>query len=170
MNNGWRHTFRNRMNDFEIRYKQPPNAISVSIKVRVTSGCFHREHSPHAYKLIDDYLEKIVEQGELSFEEHESGPEILIYIAAATAGLSFTKSIIDLIVIILKARSKGIEKGDNPTAPLELIVRRVQKAGEVQEEVVLRIGYHDIIKREEIEKDLKKSLSVLLSKNEKENS
>ena len=27
--------------------------VVISLKVRAPRGCFHREHSPHAYALID---------------------------------------------------------------------------------------------------------------------
>src|SRR4051794_20629349 len=92
----WQSEFRKRMEQFEGPEKD--GFLPVSIKVRVTSGCFHREHSPHAYKLIDQHLAK----NDLSnthhrFEEHESGPELLIYLAATTAGLSFLTSVVNLI-------------------------------------------------------------------------
>ncbi|HHT9109289.1 MAG TPA: hypothetical protein ACFYEF_08935 [Candidatus Wunengus sp. YC63] len=168
MNTSWHQTFRDRMNQFERQYRPSHEATAVSIKVRVTSGCFHREHSPHAYKLIDKYITKIKEHDEFSFEEHESGPELLVYIAAAAAGISLAKSIIDLVVAILKARSEGIKKGDNPVAPLELIVRSVHKDGEFKEETILRIGHQETINQETIEKHLKKSISDLLKEGNKE--
>jgi len=162
----WHRTFRHRMRDFEDRKRFPQGSLSVSIKLRVTGGCYHREHSPRAYEIIDRYLAKIKDSEEFVFEEHESGPELLVFVAAATAGISLAKSIIDLIVAIIKARSEGIKKGDHPQAPLELIVRRTQKAGQFEEETVLRIGHHDDIKPDIIEERLKESLSLLVKKNE----
>ena len=64
---------------------------------------------------------------EFTFEEHESGPELLVFVAVVTAGISLAKSVIDLIVAIIKARSEGIKKGDHPASPLDLIVRRTYK-------------------------------------------
>jgi len=165
MNNEWHRTFRNRMHDFEAQRTAPMGTVPVSIKVRVTSGCFHREHSPRAYMLIDKQLSQLVMHDELAFEEHESGPELLIFVAAITAGISLAKSIIDLIVAIIKARSEGIKKGDHPASPLELIVRRTYKDQEFREEMVLRIGHEEAIDREIIEEHLKQSISTLL-KNE----
>jgi len=52
----WQETFRNRMRGFEARRAPKPGEAAVSIKVRVTSGCFHREHSPRAYQFIDAKL------------------------------------------------------------------------------------------------------------------
>jgi hypothetical protein len=154
------------MHDFEAGRKVPSGAVPISIKVRVSSGCYHREHSPHAYSLIDRHLTEVPMHDEFMFEEHESGPELLVFVAAMTAGISLTKSIIDLIVAIIKARSEGIKKGDHPTSPLELIVRRTFKDDEFKEETVLRIGHDEVIDRETIEKYLKDSVSSLLLRRE----
>lgn len=164
MNNEWNETFRNRVHRFEAGYAAPRGTVPVSIKVRVRVGCFHREHSPRAYQVIDRHLSEMIGHDEFAFEEHESGPELLVFVAAATAGISLAKSVIDLIVAIIKARAEGIKKGDGPQAPLELIVRRIQKDGEVTEETVLRIGPQDAIKPELIDKRLKKSLTKLVKK------
>lgn len=118
----------------------PDGYTPVSIKVRVASGCFHREHSPEAYRLIDDYLaDADLSDAHYRIEEHESGPEILVYLAVATAGLSLAKSIVELVTTIIKARSEGIKRGDRPAEPLEVIVRGHTKDGEYTEEIILRI-------------------------------
>jgi hypothetical protein len=39
--------------------------------VRVTSGCFHREHSPHAFALIDSQLVSVPPGAGFDFVEHE---------------------------------------------------------------------------------------------------
>ena len=124
--------------------------VPASIKVRINSGCFHREHSPEAYRLIDDYLASTnLSDARYRFEEHESGPEILLYLAVTTAGLSFAKSVVELITAIIKARSEGIRKGDRPSDPLELIVRGHTKDGEYLEETILRIpSDHSVTARE----------------------
>ena len=80
-------------------------------------GCFHREHSPCAYELIDSYLSRSTAESEI--EEHESGPELLVYLAVATAGLTLAKSIIDLVTSIIKARSEGV-KSDRLKRPLRI--------------------------------------------------
>src|SRR2546427_8354965 len=130
----WQETFRGRMRRFEARRTPRPGELSVSIKVRVVSGCFHREHSPRAYALIDQAAEQLVtsEHG-FAIEEHESGPELLVYLALATAGVTLAKSIIDLVTAIIKARSEGVEKGDRPSDPVELIVRRTGEGSEFRE-------------------------------------
>ena len=134
----WIEEFRHRMSG--LGPAPAPDQIPVSIKIRVESGCFHREHSPEAYRLIDRHLatQRLESKG-VRFEEHESGPEILLYVAATTAGLSLAKSIIDLVVAIIKARSEGIKRGDGPRHPVELIVRRIDENGDYAEEKILRI-------------------------------
>ncbi|MGB8323246.1 MAG: hypothetical protein WCE52_09825 [Candidatus Acidiferrum sp.] len=148
------------MRGFEARRAPQPGEAAVSIKVRVTSGCFHREHSPRAYQLIDTGLTPTDDL--FAFEEHESGPEILVYLAVATAGLSLAKSVVDLITAIIKARSEGIKKGDHPSDPLELIVRRVHDAQEFREETVLRIGHEDPLDENKLQQQLENALRKLL--------
>ncbi len=88
---------------------RPPkrNEVPVSIKIRIVSGCFHREHSPRAYEIIDAKLSKLPRNVMLGFEEHESGPELLVYVAA---GVALTTSVINLVTAIIKARSEGVKK------------------------------------------------------------
>jgi len=136
---------------------KPDGLVPVSLKVRVASGCFHREHSPHAYRLIDDYLAAAdLSDVHCQFEEHESGPEILVYLAVTAAGLGFAKSVIELITAIIKARSEGIKRGDRPSDPLELIVRGHTKDGEYFEEMVLRIPPEHPITAKQVENALVK--------------
>ena len=118
----------------------PDGFTPVSIKVRVVSGCFHREHSPAAFQNIDDYVKR-ADLSDLHHQivEHESGPEILVYLALTTAGLSLAKSIIDLVTAIIKARSEGIKRGDKPADPLEVIVRGHSRDGEYTEERIMRV-------------------------------
>ena len=107
------------MDNFRQKRPPKPGEIPVSIKVRVSSGCFHREHSPRAYDIIDRRLRSIPDdERTFVFEEHESGPEVLVYLAATTAGLVLAKSIVELITAIIKARSDGIRQGDHPEPPL----------------------------------------------------
>ena len=99
-------------NAFQAHRPARSGEIAVSVKVRITSGCFHREHSPRAYELIDAALSKMSRSSPsdgFSVEEHESGPEILVYLAVTAAGLGLAKSIVELITAIIKARSEGIK-------------------------------------------------------------
>lgn len=156
----WQKIFRDRMHNFQTRREPQPGEAAVSIKIRVSSGCFHREHSPRAYECIDRRL------GELSgrehafgFEEHESGPEILAYVVV---GVGLAKAVIEFITAIIKARSEGVKKGDGPSYPLEVIVRRTHDAEGFREEKVLRLGPTDAIDETKIEQRLTAALRKLL--------
>lgn len=151
----WKDTFRKRMFEFGKEAPTGNKMVPFSIKIRVTGGCFHREHSPSAYEIIDGYLSTLSKPDcYFRFEEHESGPEILVYLALATGGITLTASVINLIVTILKARSEGVKKGDRPHESLEIIIRRIQKDGEFIEEKIMRIGNTDLIDKEKIRKEL----------------
>jgi hypothetical protein len=168
MDTSWQAEFRKRMEDFDRG--NPGGLVPVSIKVRATSGCFHREHSPHAYRLIDDYLAD-AELSEVScrIEEHESGPEILVYLAVTAAGLGVVKSLVELVTAIIKARSDGNKMGDSRSEPLELIVRGHSKAGEYFEETVLRIPAKQVITAKQIEDALAKSGPAAKKKKQRKN-
>jgi hypothetical protein len=151
------------MRAFELARAPREGEVSVSIKVRVVSGCFHREHSPHAYALIDKHLaSRAARRPEFGFVEHESGPELLVYLALGTAGITLAKSVIDLVTAIVKARSEGIKKGDRPSDPLEVIVRRVGDGDKFVEETVLRIGHADPLSREELQVRIEAAVKRLI--------
>lgn len=163
MDPAWESEFRARMRAFESRRPPREGEMSVSLKVRVTSGCFHREHSQHAYELIDKQLVSIPasERSELAFVEHESGPELLVYLALTTAGVTLAKSVIDLIVAIIKARTESVKRGDRPNDPIEVVVRRVGDGDKFIEETVLRIGHNAPVSQADIEARIKAALKRL---------
>jgi len=152
----WENDFRKRMDGFAA--SSDKNGIPLSIKIRVESGCFHREHSPEAYRMIDEQIRSLIHHGELCFEEHESGPELLVYAAFATAGASLAASIINLVVAIINARKKGIDKGDKPSAPLVLIVRGYGKKNNLKEETILTIPSSDSVNEKLISDVLNKAV------------
>lgn len=163
MSNAWPYEFRERMRRFEGRREPRQGEVAVSIKVRVSSGCFHREHSPRAYQIIDQNLRSFSATSTvLGFEEHESGPEILVYIAVTAAGINLAAAVINLVTAIIKARSEGIKKGDHPSEPLSLIVRRVQEGDRIHEEHVLTIGHRDTIEEAKFQEELTAALRKLL--------
>jgi hypothetical protein len=163
MKSNWHDIFRKRIDTFQRLRSPKQGEVPVSIKVRINFGCFHREHSPRAYQIIDRHLNSISpDECVFEFEEHESGPEILVYVAAATAGITIANSIINLIITIIKARAEGIKKGDKPSAPVEIIVRRVDKQGDFTEEKVLSIKHTDPVKPATIEKHINQALKHLL--------
>jgi hypothetical protein len=155
----WQETFRNRMRGFKARRPLQEGDVALSVKLRVVSGCFHREHSPCAYQAIDSHLN--TSAADLELVEHESGPELLVYVAVATAGLTLAKSVMDLITAVIKARSEGVKKGDRPNDPVELIVRCVEDGTGFHEEIVLRIGHSDPVDSKVIERQIAQALRKL---------
>jgi hypothetical protein len=156
----WLKGFRHTVGDFQRR--ETGNGDVVSIKVRVESGCFHREHSPEAYKIIDARLRRPPEHTEVI--EHESGLELLLYLAVTAGALSLAKSVVELVTEVFKARTAGIKKGDHPSDPLVLIVRRVDEKNEYREDVILRIGHDDAVDSGKIEKELTAAIKGILKR------
>ena len=167
MSNAWPYEFHERMRRFEGRREPRHGELAVSIKIRVSSGCFHREHSPRAYEIIDQRLRSFsATSTALGFEEHESGPEILAYVLLTAAGINLAAAVINLVTAIIKARSEGIKKGDHPSDPLCLIVRRVHDADGIREEQVLTIGHKDAIEEAKLEEQITTALHKLLEERE----
>jgi hypothetical protein len=144
MSDSWPKEFGQRIDSFGEAFEGRAG-IPVSVKVRVLGGCFHRDHSPDAYRRIDAAIHGTGLGRATQWHEHESGPELLVWIPLVTAGLAFSAATINLIVSILKARSEGIKAGDRPREPLELIVRTTRRATGVVEEKVLRFDPQDPI-------------------------
>ena len=155
--NSWHDEFRMRMNSFASTKVQKYH-VPVSIKIRVDGGCFHRSCSPQAYKDIDKALLPSRSNSAIQFEEHESGPELLVYAAITTAGLTLTAALINLVTAIIKARYDGIKKGDRPREPLELIIRGHWRDGEYIEEKILKIPSDTSPNIQQIETLLQKAL------------
>lgn len=132
----WLDEFQKRMSSFARRTPQGSAANAVSIKFRATSGCFHSEHSPYAYDLIRRYRHN--SPAEVEFVEHESGPELLVYLTLTASGITLAANVIQLITAIIQSRSDGARRGDRPAEPIELIIRRVDERKSFHEELILR--------------------------------
>jgi len=159
----WEDDFRKRMDVFSASSSSSYNGIPVSIKIRTTKGCYHREHSPSAYKIIDSYL-LTHPCDDYSFKEHESGPEILVYFALATSGITLAKSIIDLITVIIKARKEERKLDDYRKSPLELVIRGFDENGMIREEISLKIDSEQDVSESLIEKAILSSANKMFSK------
>jgi hypothetical protein len=151
----WEDNFQAKLRDYKMEFENKDFDIPISIKIRVSSGCFHREHSPQAYQIIDKYLESNP-NSYCRFEEHESGPELIIYLSLATG-------VINLVTAIIKSRKEGIKLGDHPRAPLELIIRYFNKKRNLKEENILTIDSSEIVNEDLIEKLLLTSTKKLIS-------
>jgi hypothetical protein len=151
----WEDTLRNRLG---LR-RSPSDALPVSIKVRAVSGCFHcRGCNPHASRILDDLARPHRKDRDFRFEEHETGPELIVYLALGTAVITLGKSVIDLITTIIKARSEGQRKGDKNNEPIELIVRGFDHKGKMFEERVLRLQAGEEATRDAVTKALTNGL------------
>jgi hypothetical protein len=155
----WLEEFQKRMSSFARRTPQGSTANAVSIKFRVTSGCFHLEHSPHAYELI--YRHRHNFSADVEFVEHESGPELLVYLTLGASGITLAANVIQLITAIIQSRSDGARRGDRPAEPVELIIRRVNERNKFHEEFVLRVGHREPQDRTEVEMKIHEALRRL---------
>ena len=125
----------------------------ITIKIRVEKGCFCSAHSPVANELIDTIMQQY-NSNDFEYHHHESGPEIIAWLALGTAGLTVTKSLIDLITAIINACKRGKEKDDNLHGKLVLIVRDTHRTETSTEEFVLEVYDKDLVAAEHIEKAL----------------
>ena len=133
--------------------------IPVAIKIRSGNGCFCKSHSPHTNRLIDEYIRAQERNEEFAYHEHESGPEIIAWLALGTAGITLTKSIIDLIVGIINACRRGEKNGDNIKGKLILIIRDTNRTADSTEEIVLELYDNEVVSPAQVQRALEKGLS-----------
>jgi hypothetical protein len=86
-------------------------------------------------------------------------------LALVTAGITLAKSVIDLVIAIIKARADGVKQGDRPDCPIDVIVRRVHDGDKFVEETVLRIGHDDPVNGADIEARLNAALKKVAATN-----
>jgi hypothetical protein len=120
----------------------------VMFKLQESSACHCFHCWPQTWAAVNDSLAPqgpledegdllvTVDGGQLALECHEGGPEILVYVTAATAVIALTASLIDLVNTIIKARQEEIRPSHGQ---LRLTSRRVLK-GLVEDETVVEIG------------------------------
>lgn len=155
----WTNEFKNRIQDFENQFNDE-DSFALSIKIRIKSGCFHRDCSPEAFKIIDNEIEQHdFKKERIALIEHESGPEILVYVTLIAATFQLSSSIINLIKSIIDARKKGIENGDRPKDDLHLIVRGFNKNGDLEDETILTINHFDNIDKKLLKDLIEKSVT-----------
>jgi hypothetical protein len=90
-------------------------------------------------------------------EQHESGPEIIVYFALATASATLAKSVIDLITTIIKGLSSEHRK---QTPRIKISKRQIIK-GKIEEENLIEI---DIPIPKDITKQLEEKIKQAISK------
>jgi len=135
----------------------------ITIKIRAEHGCFCANHSKETNKLIDEIIRNDYGH-EFDYHEHESGPEIIAWLAFGTASLTVTKSLVDLITAIINACKKGRVKGDNHHGKLLLIVRDTHRTKNSTEEIVLEIYDKDLINSEIVKKAIESGINKRFNK------
>jgi hypothetical protein len=149
----WIKEFKRRIDRFESAIPAVGDEIPVSIKIRVDSGCYSRGCCPNAYAIIDRKLNELHKNSErFEFEEHETGPEVLVYLAVTTAGLGLAKSIIEFVTAIIKARSEGRKKGDRHDDPVTIVVRRLKGRDSLAEERLITFHQNEPVSEDLIER------------------
>ena len=129
----------------------------IAIKVRTEHGCFCHNHSPEVNRLIDD-LVKQYSQSDIEYRHHESGPEIIAWLAMGTAGMVLTTALVNLITAIVNACKAGSKKGDRQNGKLILIVRDVRRSETSEEEVVLELYENDTVSADTVKKVIEASI------------
>jgi len=159
--------------DRAIALLNTPNEYEnyISIKLSpVPSGCCCFHCWPDTWGKINKSIQPcgpIKDEGDVLIEKdknrfvlecHESGPEIIVYLALTTSSIVLLKSIIDLVITIIKALSD--EHGKQPSH-IKLSKRQITK-GEIEEENLIEI---DIPISKNTEKQIEEKIKNLINKN-----
>lgn len=111
--------------------------LALSVKVRVKSNCFCYDHSGRFHQMMDrDRRGEREGTSHWEYEEHESGPEWLLYLALTAAGLGIAektlgivKSVVDLVALSVKSHREERRKRRQTPEPLIIVVRGFDPEG-----------------------------------------
>ena len=141
----------------------------LSIKLSPPSGCCCSDCWSETWRAVYSFIspfgpvrhegDALIGDGDDKYvlESHESGPEIIAYIALATASTALAKSIIDLITTFVKSLSKEHRK----QPPRIKISKRQLIKGNVEEETIMEVDIP--VSKEtqnQIEKRIKKFMNL----------
>lgn len=115
----------------------PARGLPCSVKLRPESGRFDREHSPHAYQIIESTVRPILTSRHWLLD-HSTGPEILTFAGRALAELTLCETTVTTMARIVGARVQGARLGDPCEAALTALVRGFDEHGEYFERTVWR--------------------------------
>lgn len=139
----------------------------ISIKLSPPSGCCCSNCWPETWQMVNKTIMPygpIKHEGDaligkdgnaFVLEQHESGPEILIYLAAATPSLPLVKSVIELITTIIKSLTNEHRK----QPPRIKVSKRQLIKGKIEEEYLVEI---DIPISKDIEKLLEEKIKQVI--------
>lgn len=148
----WRLNSFGMLHSLKVRRPERPGEVPVWMKIRIDPTM--PEHA-----IIDRYLEDLgPARNDFDFEKHESGPEIMAYLAVTVVGVSLAKEVVGLITAIIKARSETHKKRDLPVRPIEIIVRRLDEKHGLTDEIILRLGQEEPENEAAIEQKLLEAL------------
>jgi hypothetical protein len=151
----WIRDFRNRIDSFENDFPPHNDEIPVSIKVRTDSGCYSRGCCTHAFRIIDKKVNELRSKDDrFCFVEHENGPEILTYLTLIPAGLTIPESIVELVTVIIKARTEGRRHGDRHSHPITLAVRCLKDKDVLSEARILTFRDYKLVSSDMIQEIL----------------
>ncbi len=140
----------------------------LSIKLYPPHGCCCSHCWPETWRAVNSFIspyghvchegDAVIGDGDDKFvlESHESGPEIIVYLALATASTALAKSIIDLITTFVKSLSKEYRK----QPPRIKISKRQLIKGNVEEETIIEI---DIPVSKESQKQIEERIKKLMN-------
>jgi hypothetical protein len=127
----WRLNSHNMLHRLQARRTHHRGDVPIWMKIRIDPTM--PEHA-----IIDRYLENLAPADkDFEFEKHESGPELMAYLAA---GAGLASAVIGLITAIIVARSQTHKRQELPEKPIELIVRRFDEEHGVTDEIIVRFG------------------------------
>jgi hypothetical protein len=133
-----------------LQWDRAGAAFAISIKLQVPDCFCSGRHAPTANRLIDDYrLRHPLDAKCFEYVQHESGPELLLCLGLAAAGvglareaLSLVKSVVELVTTVVKARSEGQRNGDEQHGPMVILVRGLDANDAFYERHVLKVDLH----------------------------
>ncbi len=114
----------------------------LSFKIKGESGCYCSGCCSRAWDIINEYIypcgpighegDALINTNGMNYvlEQHESGPEIVIYLGLATASISFITAVIGLATVLVQALQDKSKNG------FIKIINRYQINGTVTEEIL----------------------------------
>ncbi|MFH1440449.1 MAG: hypothetical protein ABIH18_00170 [Candidatus Omnitrophota bacterium] len=156
--------------DRAIALLKIPNEYENFLSIKLSPldiGCCCSDCLPETWRITNEFIapcgpikhegDVLIEKDGNKFvlEQHESGPEVLLSLALATAKVTLVKSIIDLLITIIKGLSK--ENRKKPSR-IKIVSRRLNK----KEEELIEI---DIPISKNTEKQLEEKIKKAINKN-----
>ena len=133
----WQREIKQRLERFNYGSHEP--GLALSVKVRVKSNCFCYGHYGRFHHMMDRGRDWERGPSHWEYEEHESGPEWLIYLALTAAGLNIVKPVLELVVLAVKSHREERRKREQTPEPLVIVVRGFDPEGVFFERTVMEI-------------------------------